>query len=353
MVYEGIESPLIQTKPSKKVFDLLERSNFLAIRESDERFNAWFESLSYDDFEQYITRLNGILRKTPISERTIDGQHIYVSANSASNQIGYLPPDMRDKSMLLIDTFSAIKTMKDNNERALLTYYAIQYIHPFKDGNGRTGRLLYVLFSDERKDVSESKLAELLDHDEDDRSIHGRQLFARKILHPKKADNFITREVARDTFGETFLNRYGEIYYSDNFGSVTIPNYPEITPAQHDYVKRILSQEQEGSFPFRSVTVLTRLQETKQLDRFQIEGLGTITEYDGLPEDKGKEVFGIDSQLFEENLTVQDIQALILIHRKLKISYVKKLIDIFIHPEAYTITNNKGTKISLKSVFTR
>ena len=38
-------------------------------------------------------------------------------------------------------------TSLDDESKARILYYALEFIHPFSDGNGRTGRLLYTVIS--------------------------------------------------------------------------------------------------------------------------------------------------------------------------------------------------------------
>jgi len=77
-----------------------------------------------------------------------------------------LPPSFEQKEGLMREVFEAFKQIPDNEDRALLIYYAIQAIHPYSEGNGRTGRLLHEIISGDSGELTEVKLSKLLDHDQ-------------------------------------------------------------------------------------------------------------------------------------------------------------------------------------------
>jgi len=53
--------------------------------------------------------------------------------------VEYLPPNPEDKDDLLREVFNACQSIYNPKDIALLAYLGIQTIHPFLDGNGRTG----------------------------------------------------------------------------------------------------------------------------------------------------------------------------------------------------------------------
>ena len=63
-----------------------------------------------------------------------------------------------------------------------MVYYLIQAIHPYADGNGRTGRLLYEIINNDELD--KDKLSKLLNHENKDIDSRGegRDIIYKKLL---------------------------------------------------------------------------------------------------------------------------------------------------------------------------
>src|SRR3990167_3402170 len=94
--------PVEKIETGKKVFDFLERIKFLDIRKSDESFEEWIQNLSYDNFIYYITRLNGILRASPIKDRELDRRGVELSTEyEGAPHVRYMPPATELKSGML------------------------------------------------------------------------------------------------------------------------------------------------------------------------------------------------------------------------------------------------------------
>lgn len=103
----------------------------------------WFEQLGTDGFVKMLGYVNSIIRQKPISYQFQDGQLPMVST-----------PPPADKDRLVREAFDATRDVLSDaglsNEVALrragLTVAgAINYIHPYDDGNGRTGRVIHYL----------------------------------------------------------------------------------------------------------------------------------------------------------------------------------------------------------------
>lgn len=153
-----------ELKTGEMVFNFLDKTGFLDIRKSDEKFKEWVQKISYKDYSEYLTRLNGILREIPIKQRSVDGNFVELGFGVAGDEISYLPPATEEKDTLMRETFDVLQHISDSEDRALLAYYSIQAIHPYNDGNGRTGRLIHELFSEKGKKLNKESLSDLLDH---------------------------------------------------------------------------------------------------------------------------------------------------------------------------------------------
>ena len=349
---EPVEEKL---ETGKKVYKFLERTKFLDVRKSDEQFNEWLQNLSYEDYNNYLTRLNGILREVPIKQRSVDGSGVEVSFG-VMGDISYLPPSAEQKEGMMKETFDALKKIPDNEDRALLAYYALQSIHPYSDGNGRTGRLLYEIISEDGKELTEEKLSELLDHDKEGHggTGKGRDVFAEKVLDANSAYYFINREVAREILGEDFLRENGSIYVAFASGVGFLPETAKqkLSTEEATLAEKILGEGDVKNFSFRSIVLSKFLREKTDLQKYQYEVKQPLDERRGvIPEDVGKKIVGIDAEEIMRNLTEDDARRLIEIHKEVKTKFIKNMIDIFVHPEKHQIKTKDGKDIPIKSVF--
>ena len=87
-----------------------------------------------------------IIKKNQAGIRKIPGTNIY---NVATNEIIYTPPDgelvIREKLKNLEDYIHS-KDDIDPLIKLALIHYQFEAIHPFSDGNGRTGRIINILY---------------------------------------------------------------------------------------------------------------------------------------------------------------------------------------------------------------
>lgn len=103
------------------------------------------------------------LKKRPLSTRTaeqicseIKGKEMTVRrlpgttlASAAENRVVYTPPEGEDRIRTLLanwERFLHTSTEFDPLVRMAAAHYQFEAIHPFTDGNGRTGRILNTLF---------------------------------------------------------------------------------------------------------------------------------------------------------------------------------------------------------------
>lgn len=123
------------------------------LRTPSER-RRYFTELPNEDFHRMVGYVNSITRGEKISYEYEDGQFPMGET-----------PELEEKGDLMELTFDTVKEILTDDEiddetalrRAGLTLAgAINYIHPFKNGNGRTGRVLHYLieFGSERGDDS-------------------------------------------------------------------------------------------------------------------------------------------------------------------------------------------------------
>ncbi len=106
-----------------------------------------FEILQKKPFSlDLLEDLCGILLNEKIKFRTDDGVFI---GNPATGRVTYIPPVgtkvMRTK-LNNLEKFILEKSTLDPLIRMAVAHYQFEAIHPFTDGNGRTGRILNILY---------------------------------------------------------------------------------------------------------------------------------------------------------------------------------------------------------------
>jgi Fic family protein len=93
-----------------------------------------------------LEELCGILRDQKVTFRSSDSVYI---GNPSSRTITYTPPSggsvVREK-LRNLEEFLLADDELDPLVRMAVTHYQFEAIHPFTDGNGRTGRILNILF---------------------------------------------------------------------------------------------------------------------------------------------------------------------------------------------------------------
>lgn len=109
---------------------------------------------SLDEDIALLSRCNGLILQTPQQER---GLFLASTTIERGLDLQYHPPEQTDSIEILRQTLTALQALAGTqdptraNRIARTLFNLVIYLHPFLDGNGRTARLLYFLFSDSIK----------------------------------------------------------------------------------------------------------------------------------------------------------------------------------------------------------
>jgi Fic/DOC family len=343
-----------KSAPSVKIYSLLKKSGLLNKFEKQGEFESQLLTMDFKKFLPLLIRLNGLLRDKKIHDRSIDGKNVEIG-NPYRDEVVYLPPIETDKLNGLEQTFEALKNISRAHDRAVLMYYAIQALHPFVDGNGRLGRLLFQII-DSSGVITQEEISSAVDRgkDESDISRSGRAIFAEKIKDPHIAYYPVNREVCKVVLGNEFINEYGAIYETSPIGVGTISaDVANQLGEDAGRVKKILGEGDTKNISFRGIILAKLISQHSELDQYMYVTKSLLTKARGvLAEDEGKKMLGIDSEEMSEHLNVIHARDILEIHRQVKQEFMRQLIDIFEHPENHQVVGTKGEPLELRGYFT-
>lgn len=93
-----------------------------------------------------FSEIVSIIRETQIGVRTMPGTQI---ANEQTGSVVFTPPEGERRIRDLLDNLSRYLHEHENTDSLIkmaVAHYQFEAIHPFTDGNGRTGRILNILY---------------------------------------------------------------------------------------------------------------------------------------------------------------------------------------------------------------
>lgn len=329
-----------------KVFDFLGKTGFLELIEDSEEFDTWLKNTPNEKLFRYTTVLNKILTGEHYNDKKIP-----TGANGITSYIDsivLLAPTFESKIPLFYKSLDVIKKLDNNQDRALLTYYTLQNLHLYKDGNGRTGRLLFTLLNAVGQDLKVEDIRDITIHSIEQEQT-GRGIFANKVLPPQKANYFINRELLKDLIGKELPNIKSCI--------TNLP--PKNTPVYYDHPIRLRKYRQLVSRDVLEKTgmILEETGDIQHIENRSLVLLELINRYPDLQRFKHltekNSVLKINAErLLKSNLLKpKRLSSIIEIHKEFKEKQTEKLLDIFQYLQKYTTTNKKGKEVPIKSRF--
>ena len=282
-------------------------------------FDRKKEKPSFDEFKNFLIRINGIAREIPIKKRSFDGREMEISGFLGTDT---LFPKFEDKEDLLRYAYDSLLTAnRDDLKYSLPTI--INAIHYFEDGNGRTSRTMYQLFE------NHSSNQDMLDSLGKALSEDGR--FDTPDINP----GLIVEEIQKIIF------RKHDLQVEDN-GE---PNFREI-------FRRVVSLEFEKiEESHKNIKYIKDLKSKLFADASYLKT--------ALCEVLGKDINEILTQKYGNNdisplkmaeiLSEAQWQEIFEKYYALKKEYVKILIDVFAKPENYK--SSEDSNISVKDLF--
>lgn len=218
-------------------------ARFVELANKEDNVENALEKMSPDDALNFLQHLNSHLRNEKVSKKSeIYGNGVnrmVVSSPIEGGEKELIAPDPELQRELFDEYFEAIKTIDDKDKKAALAYYALNNLHLFSDGNGRTSRAVYYLI----KNGNLSDVNKMIEHnnsylkyvergDGDDGS--GRKDFSSEnnLVSVERMDNvanlFLQEQMEKDgTLSEDFKNKKIAVYSVvsvENLSHMMMPN---------------------------------------------------------------------------------------------------------------------------------
>jgi Fic family protein len=123
------------------------KNYLLALREIDKLSESKSKFNTDDVLKIHRTITNGLVEKQKVGVFRPGKVYIVNILSNKEEEVAYTPPKAAEVQQLIEDLISWLQKNKDIHPivGAGLFHYQFETIHPFTDGNGRTGRLLTLL----------------------------------------------------------------------------------------------------------------------------------------------------------------------------------------------------------------
>jgi len=304
-----------------KIDRFFQKSGAMDVFSTEQKALEYMGNLRYEDFKSHLARVNGIVLNLPKNERGTTSCNVEFGSPTYGT-VEFLPPNPEDKDGLLEAVFNACKSLDNPKDAALLAYLGIQTIHPFADGNGRTGRSIYNLV------IRNAPVAQ-------DRESFSRQ----NVKPPGEINALLCRELMEDIFGAEFVAKYGNIQSSLSAAFQQIDN-PDIPEDLRTEASKVISEKSRtyiiNQISFRDLVILRYLQTQRNLSLDESPHKPfpyDLTVHYG--EDKGKKIFCIDGESLVQSLSEDDCRNLVELHAQMKKRLIQILIDVVVKPDQY------------------
>ena len=341
MMGQNFETPKNIISPDNlgvdKLFTFLKRLGFVDAMKDPVRFKEWLEKLTFKEFQEHLIRINGIIREIPISKRDIDGNKVLVGSDMGME---FLPPEDEDKNELLKYAFERLKDIPNIKDQGLLLYLSTQYLHLFKDGNGRLGRLLYYILRkiQESSNLDIVEMRELLSHDGE--TGKGREIFYGEVIPPSNVTNIVNQVAVKDILSEEFLQGNSRRPFSGLEAGFTIENNNLSTGLKMSLEK--ILDETGGKFSFRDMIMVKYMENHNLLEEYK-HTLDETKMHEKMRAPQ-KTVYRYYAERLLSNISEAEGNEILEIGRNVKKKFIQKMVDIIAYSEKYPAGEQKTVK---------
>lgn len=321
----GAKTEEDRDKQAKRLVAFLDKINTEEVFGDEEKRKEYIKNLDFDDFKDLLIRVNGIVRDIPITKRKFNGTNVKLMG--AGGYVGYVPPFHEDKEPLLKEAFTKAKGSGDIKNTALLISVAVNAIHPFADGNGRTSRLVYRLIGEGYRGSEEekAKLSKILgEKGRVGLDIEPTIIEAQILNIVKKEETGLDSANPNDPMGMWDEDRNGELKFKGDVSKEDESHFGEMAGTRKD---AMLS-------PYGLIAIYKYLKDAGRLDKKYFK---TFFKDDGEPVRTR-----MLTNIVAEDLTSKDIKGIADVYWDIKRKYIRKLVDVISNPEEYPSDDKSG-----------
>ena len=186
---------------------------FSNLRKNKNEFERQIQNLSADTFLSFLVRLNKQLRNLDENVEVLD----------ENMEVGNLKSPTKEVQRLVINELTeGIKKVKEPKLRAIMTYYTLLNLHMFDNGNGRTARFIYDLFSGQLSNKEANYYFHERDLGSGDYNVSFEE--SRKIEDVTVAIQYINKKVMdtlQNEIPENMQEKYITVSYSNSTPDIT------------------------------------------------------------------------------------------------------------------------------------
>lgn len=321
-----------------KTVQFMERVHAAEVFSTPEKSKEFLDSLPYDEFKKLLSTLGGIERNIPRAERQqVSDSFVRSEGMLFGVEVEYWPPHKSHRDGLLKMAFEKAQSLDDPKLAGLTLGLAINAIHYFEDGNGRTARTVFALLT---RGYTGSK---------EDQAYYSsiiENMKGREVLNVNPAKSKIDEKIQTEMFRELLEKKGLWEAYDDQLPNYVYDGYPDVMAGEHapeelavceeiDKVGRnMLFQAMEnGRLCIVSLLATFEPERVKDFVRTSPDGARTF----------------VDGNTFLPTLTQEDINKWWNNSESATTAYVKRLINVAERDDVEEVAAAYGIQVNTTS----
>ncbi|MFZ1258047.1 MAG: Fic family protein [Candidatus Saccharimonas sp.] len=209
-----------------KTVMIMERLHAAEIFSTPEQSKAFLNSLNYDEFKKYISFVNGIERDIPASQRgKVSNSRVQSESGLMGTDVDYRPPHQSLRDQLLEMAFKKAQDTDEPEMAGLTLGLSLNAIHYFADGNGRTARMVYTLFTKgyDGSPETQAYYSALLENTK-----------GREVVNPNPAISGIDQKIRSEMFlAVQEKHGYSAAIFDGNMPTHIFDGYPNVLSGEY------------------------------------------------------------------------------------------------------------------------
>ncbi|MBQ6460818.1 Fic family protein [Candidatus Saccharibacteria bacterium] len=332
-----------QAQETSKTQRALEIIGVVESRGDEKNFEEDLANLDAKDAVRILDFVNGTLTGKKRDQRRARGYGVW----SGAEIHGHLSPASEVQATAIEETWDAIKNdINDNRKRAALVYYMTNHLHLFKDGNGRTSRVMYEVFSKRDFQIVGSDFHHLTDN-QDEVGNGERFLEKNNLRYPSEVGKMTIDLVKQDLLRSSKLpDKMGKmnVYLNLPDGERPMPDVFLTDDAENnlDYFEKKVVQNAFFEKPIATLALGMMLEKKNRFDsimRYYAEKENPRGEKYAVFDIEKKDEWNAEETFY--GWKADDYREYCDIVKNIQLQQARKMIDIFKHEDKYKMPNGK------------